>query len=75
MCNALLLIEKHLFQTGTPEASIPEEVSSMTWIENLDEELASPRRRYFLSIMVLHGINMHVPHPENDKPPLPRPLI
>jgi DNA-binding MltR family transcriptional regulator len=71
-CFDLKLIETHLFEAGQPH----EDGLNMTLsVEKLAEKLMSPRDRFFLSVMFLHGINIHVPHPDNAKPRRPRALI
>jgi len=75
LCEELKLIEKHIFPSGTPDSSTPQGIGVKIYIEKLDEYVATPRGRYFLSIMLFHSLDAYVRHPENPKPVPPRALM
>lgn len=75
LCFDLKLIETHLF----PYGDLPEEPDPELWVrisvENLEERLKIPRDRYFLSVMLMHSLDVDVPHPDNEKPRQRRPRL
>lgn len=75
LCFDLKLIEKHLFPFGrSPPENAHEPLDWMT-VDNLENRLKIARDRYFLSVMLMHSLDVDVPHPDNEKPRLPRPRL
>lgn len=72
LCNKLQLVETNVFTGKIPESAPP---TITLAVPDLAERLSSARGRYFLSIMLIHGLNSYVQDPENPKPRPPRELI
>jgi DNA-binding MltR family transcriptional regulator len=72
LCDKLHLIETHVFSGRVPENT---GLRLCMAVPDLEERLSTAKGRYFLSIMLIHGIDVHVPDPDNPKPPSPRALI